>query len=76
MPFKFEKLEAWQKAIDFCDKVLAYAEKLPQPFPFRPILRKAVGVIIPKRAATFMAFPRAQPMKWSICWSSAASAVF
>ena len=34
MPFKFEKLEAWQKAIDFCDKVLAYAEKLPQQYQF------------------------------------------
>jgi four helix bundle protein len=34
VPFKFEKLEAWQKAVDFCDKMLAYADGLPQRYQF------------------------------------------
>lgn len=34
MSFKFEKLEAWQKAIDFCDKIIALADGLPQRYQF------------------------------------------
>ena len=34
MSFKFEKLEAWQKAIDFCDKIIAFADGLPQRYQF------------------------------------------
>lgn len=34
MPFKFEKLEAWQQAIDFCDSIISFADRLPQRYQF------------------------------------------
>ena len=32
--FKFQKLEVWQKAIDFCDSILTVTEHLPQKYQF------------------------------------------
>lgn len=34
MSFKFERLEAWQKAIVFCDKIIGLSDKLPQRYQF------------------------------------------
>jgi four helix bundle protein len=34
MSFKFEKLDAWQQAIDFCDKIISIADGLPQRYQF------------------------------------------
>jgi len=34
MTFKFEQLEAWQKGIEFCDRVLAFADGLSQRYQF------------------------------------------
>ena len=34
MPFIFEKLEVYQKAIDFADKITTTTEKLPRGFYF------------------------------------------
>lgn len=47
MGFKFEKLEAWQKGVDFCDTVLAFTEGLPQRYQFslgEQLRRAAVSV--------------------------------
>jgi four helix bundle protein len=48
MPFKFEKLDVWQMALDYCDLMYELADKLPDKERFN--LQSQVG-----RAATSIA---------------------
>jgi len=47
MPFKFEKLEVWQMALDYCDSMYELADKLPdkERFNLQSQVRRAATSI-------------------------------